>query len=109
MKTWRLTLHAEQRITDIALWTTGRFGRRQAILYQDELIDRLNRLARGEPPHARPCDILMQGRPSAKGLTYARQGQHFIIMRETAGQIDVLDFLHVSADLPTHITKLAER
>ena len=109
MKTWRLTLHAEERITEIALWTTGRFGRRQAIIYQDELIDRLNRLARGEPPHARSCDILMCGRYSVKGLTYARQGQHFIIMRETADRIDVLDFLHVSADLPMHIAKLAER
>lgn len=109
MKTWRLTLHAEQRITEIALWTTGRFGRRQAIIYQGELIDRLNRLASGEPPQARSCDILMQGRRSAKGLTYYRQGQHFIIMRETTERIDVLDFLHANSDLPLYIAKLAER
>ena len=109
MKIWRLTLLAEQRITEIALWTTGRFGRHQAIIYQDELIDRLNRLANGEPPQARSCDILMQGRHSAaKGLTYYRQGQHFIIMRETSERIDVLDFLHANSDLPKHIAKLAE-
>lgn len=109
MKTWRLTLHAEQRITEIALWTMGRFGRRQAITYQNELIDRLNRLARAEPPQARSCDVLMQGRHSGRGLTYYRQGQHFIIMRETAERIDVLDFLHANSDLPMHIANFAGR
>lgn len=109
MKTWRLTLHAEQRIAEIALWTTGRFGRSQAIAYRDELIDRLNRLAKGEPPHARPCDSLMQGKRSAQGLSYYRQGQHFIIIRETEDRIDVLDFLHASSDLPEHIAHLAKR
>lgn len=109
MKTWRLTLHAEQRITDIAIWTTGRFGGRQAIHYRDELIDRLNRLANGEPPQPRSCDLLMQGKHAATGLTYYRQGQHYIIMRETTDRIDVLDFLHANADLPMHLAKLAER
>lgn len=51
----------------------------------------------------------MQGKFSGKGLTYCRQEQHFIIMRETAERIDVLDFLHANADLPMHIAKLAER
>jgi len=108
VKIWRLTLHAEQRIADIALWTIGRFGRHQAIIYQEELIDRLNRLANSEPPKARSCDVLMQGKHSATGLTYYRQGQHFIIMRETAERIDVLDFLHASSDLPMHIARLTE-
>ncbi|NJO38197.1 MAG: type II toxin-antitoxin system RelE/ParE family toxin [Rhizobiales bacterium] len=109
MKPWRLTLQAEERIQDIARWTTARFGHRQAIVYRDKLIDRLNRLAQGEPPHARSCEILMKGRSSAEGLKYYRQGQHYIIMRETAERIDVLDFLHVNVDLPAHVERLAGR
>jgi len=50
--------------------------------------------------------IVVQGRRSAKGLTYNR---HFIIMRETAYRIDVLEFLLANAELPVQIAKLIER
>lgn len=109
MKAWRLTHDAEQRILDIALWTTLQFGRVQAVIYRDELIACLDRLAKGESPHAKPCAILMQGKHPAEGLSYYRQGQHFIIMRETAERIDVLDFLHVNSDLPSRIARLSGR
>lgn len=106
MKAWRLTRHAERRLTEIAEWTAKEFGHAQALAYQDALIERINSLAAGEAPHARPCEVLMHRRRAAPGLLYYREGNHYVIMRETADMLEILDFLHERFDLAGHIEKL---
>ncbi len=106
MKPWRLTPQAEQSLVDIAAWTFNRFGEAQSLAYRDALINRLDALAVGSPPHPRSCGLLMQGRAEAKALTYYREGGHFIIMRETEKLLEVIEFLHESSNLPDLIEKL---
>ena len=109
MKPWRLTRHAEQRLTEIAEWTAKRFGAEQALAYQDALIERIKALASGDPPTARACEVLIQGQPAARGLLYYYEGSHYIILRESDEKLDVLDFLHERSDLPKHIASLEGR
>lgn len=108
MKSWQLTQHAEWRLTEIAEWTAKQFGRAQALAYQDALIERINLLASGEPPHARSCEVLMRGCRAAPGLLYYREGSHFIIMRETSDKLEILDFLYERVDLVSHIERLSK-
>tara|TARA_R110002167_G_scaffold323757_2_gene529771 strand:- start:60 stop:413 length:354 start_codon:yes stop_codon:yes gene_type:complete len=107
VKPWRLTHQAEQSLVEIAEWTVRRFGAEQALAYRDALIARLDALASGQPPHPRPCDLLMQGRAAAAGLVFYREGGHYIVMRETEALLEVLDVLHERSDLSTHILRLS--
>jgi plasmid stabilization system protein ParE len=79
LKAWRLIRHAERRLAEIAEWTAKAFGSAQALAYQDALIERINLLASGD----RPCKALMYRRHAVLGLLYHREGNHYIIMRET--------------------------
>ena len=107
MKPFRLTRQAEARLTDIALWTVNQFGVDQARRYERELTDRLKALASGNPPHGRPCALLVPGKDSDDDLHYYRQGRHYIVYRDTPELLIVVDFVHGSRDLPRVIEDLA--
>jgi len=106
VKPWRLTPRAEQSLVDLFAWTIERFGERQALAYRDALIDRIKTIAAGEPPHPRPCALLMQDRPGAEGLVSYREGGHYIILRETETMVEVLELLHQNTNLPHHLQRL---
>ena len=106
MKPWRLTRRAERSLVDIFAWTIEQFGERQAIAYRDALIERIELIAQGQPPHPRPCDLLMQGHASADDLVYYREGGHYIVMRDSEDSLIVLEFFHQATDLPRHLQKL---
>lgn len=110
MTSWRLTPQAEESLAEIAEWTARQFGRRQALAYGDALIDRINGLAAGLLPHGRPCAALFRGEPDEQalaGLLYCREGSHYLIFRQTAETLIVLDILHGSMDLERHVSELA--
>ena len=112
MKPWRLTPQAEQSLSEIAEWTVKQFGPRQAAAYRDALIRRIDRLAAGDLPHARPCSVLFRGEPDLREfveLQYYREGSHHLIFRETPEDLVVLDVLHVRMDLERHLSVLANR
>ena len=106
MKPWRLSQQAEQRLSEIAEWTTRQFGLAQAVAYRDALIDRISGLASGRPPHGRPCEVLMRGRRNAGGLKYYREGSHYLVYRETRSELIVLEVFHASMNLEGHIGAL---
>ena len=102
MKPWRLTRHAERSLVDIFAWTIEQFGERQALAYRDALIERIELISQGQPPHPRPCDQLMQGHP----IVYYREGGHHIVMRDSEDALIVLEFFHQATDLPRHLQTL---
>lgn len=106
MKPWRLTRRAERSLVEIFAWTIGRFGERQAIAYRDALIERIAAIAAGQPPHPRPCGLLMRGHPGAADLVYFLEGGHYIVMRDAEEVLIVLEFFHSSVDLPRHLHAL---
>lgn len=63
------------------------------------MINRLSALAAGELPHGLRCNRLLAGHREVIDLEYYREGHHFIIYRNTADGIFVLDFVHGSRDL----------
>lgn len=95
---------------EIFAWTLDRFGERQAIAYRDTLIERINAIAAGQPPHPRPCDLLMGKNPGAKDLVYYREGGHYIVMRNVMRNSEealiVLEFFHQATELPRHLEAL---
>lgn len=107
MKEIRISLAAEDALADILEYPIDQWGLARAELYKDQLLERVRSVARGELPHPRSCAILMQGKRDTAGPCYCREGQHFIILRETDTRIDVVDFLHESRDLDRLIDGLA--
>jgi plasmid stabilization system protein ParE len=57
VKPWQLTRCAERSLAEILAWTIKRFGEHQAMAYRDALIERIDAIAAGLPPHPRPCGL----------------------------------------------------
>lgn len=99
---------AIERFADIIEYTIEHFGVPQAERYTAQLTARLDALAKGSGPPARPCELLMSGLREAAGLTYSREGSHILILRETSDRLDVVDILHGRMDLERHLETLAK-
>ena len=108
MRSYRLSPQAEQTLEEIIGWTIDHFGSDQAIKYKDQLIARLFSLAIDEVPHGRPCNTLLSGKRDVSDLEYYREGRHYIIYRNTADGIFVLDFIHGSRNLEALIEDLSQ-
>ena len=99
MKAVRVSPAAAAALTDILEYSIERWGPDRAEQYKKKLLDRVRAVARGEPPHPRPCEILMKGRRSAAGLCYCAVGSHFIVLRETDSLVEIVEFVHQGRNL----------
>ena len=106
MKSWQLTIQAEQSLLNIARWTFENFGEIQANKYRDILIACINKLASDLPPHGKPCSNLLLENTKTNNIFYYHIEKHYIIYRESKNNIDVLEFFHEKYDLPNHLKKL---
>ena len=50
----------------------------------------------------------MRGVRAAPGLTWYREGSHFLILRETPDTLEVVEILHGRMNLDKHLERLAE-
>lgn len=94
---------------DILHYTAERFGDAQATAYTTQLISRIEALASGTGPRARSCALLMQSAKDAGGLTYTREGGHFLILRETDENLEIVEILHGQMDLDSHLRRMSDR
>jgi plasmid stabilization system protein ParE len=94
VKQYRLTQRAKARLTEIARWTIERFGIDQALRYEAALIERVDALASGEPPHGRSCDVFLPVGPPKSNLSYYQEGSHYIIYQDASDMLTVIDFVH---------------
>ncbi len=112
MRTYRLSLQAEQTLEDIIGWTIDQFGIEQAIKYKELLENRLSSLATGKAPHGKPCNLLVSGLLDMNDLEYYRQGyrqgRHYIIYRNTDDELLVVDFVHGSRNLGAILQDLSK-
>lgn len=99
MKRVELTRNATEALADILQWTLDNFGLVQSEKYRKELMERIAKLAAGEPPSGRPLHYLIGKVPEASDLLYYKVGRHLIIYRETPDSIAVGDFIHVVRDI----------
>jgi plasmid stabilization system protein ParE len=107
MRSYRLSLQAEQTLENIFSWTIDHFGLDQAVTYKNRLITRLASLALDEVPHGRSCNNLLADKRNVVDLEYYREGRHYIIYRNTTDGIFVLDFVHGSRDLDAILCELS--
>ena len=96
------------RFADILECTIQNFGEAQANACTARLAARIEALAAGTGPRARPCELLMQGVRDASGLTWYREGSHFLILREKSDTLEVVEILHGRMNLDEHLERLAE-
>ena len=66
------------------------------------------RLPRGIGPRARRCELLMQGVRDASGLSYCREGSHFLILREKPDMLEVVEIFHVRMNIEAHLERLVK-
>ena len=102
---WRLTVQAENSLTDIALWTIETFGPRQAQAYERDLSAECERIAAGSVPSRSCRSAIDPGLPEE--LRFTRFGQHLIVFIEAPEQVVIVDFVHARRDLPGRLTDLA--
>ena len=95
------------RFADILEYTIQSFGEAQADAYTAQLAARIEALAAGTGPRARRCELLMRGVRDASGLTYYREGSHFLILREKPNTPEVVEILHGRMNLDEHLERLA--
>ena len=101
---------AISRLEEIIDYTWDNFGEAQAETYNAQLIARLEALAAGIGPRARPCEVLMQGKQGASsGLSYYREGSHSLILRESADTLEVVEIFHGRMDIDSHLKELSGR
>lgn len=106
MRGYRLSPQAEKTLEEIIGWTIDHFGIDQATNYKNQLVTRLASLAADEIPHGRSCNILISQKRKATDLEYYREGQHYIIYRNTTDGVFVLDFVHGSRNLEAILLEL---
>ena len=87
------------------LWTTERFGARQAGVYRDTLLDALAALAGGpDVPGSRSREDLLPGLRSLHVARRRRRERHFILYRAAGDDtIEVIRILHESMDVSRHL------
>ena len=91
---------------DIALWTSGRFGERQAAVYEEELIERCAAVASGAAASQSCRQIVDPDLP--EDLRFARAGRHFIVFVEDRDKVVIVEFLHAQSDLPARLSALTD-
>ena len=79
------------RMSDILAYSLERFGEAQVEGYAARLAGRLEALASGKGPDARPCERRMQGVRKASGLVGCREGAHCPVLREKLDTLEVVE------------------
>lgn len=102
-RSFRLTRQAEDSLVEIALWTIQTFGSRQANLYEAEIVDRCEAIAKGQAA-SRSCAILVA---NTQDLRFVRAGEHFLVFVEQPDEVVIVDILHSRSDLPRHVAALS--
>ena len=92
-----LSERAKRSFREIGLYSRERFGVEQMRFYLDGLLDRCKDLAAGHVPH-QSCRAIFAD-DLREDLRFARVGQHFVIFIEAAEEVQIVDFLHQSADI----------
>ncbi len=96
------------RLAEIFDYTIERFGEAQADAYAARLTQRLTDLALGRGLAARPCERLMRDTREAAGLTYVREGSHYLILRERRETLEVVEVFHERMNIEAHLERLLE-
>lgn len=102
----RLTETAKRRLDEIGRWTIENFGVAQWDRYENDLLQAVQKLARGEG-RGRSCAAMAPQHPGAAGMYYLRAGQHYLIYWVIGDEIEVLDFVHSARDLPALLAELS--
>ena len=96
------------RLADIFAYSFERFGEARAEAYAGRLAGRLETLARGEGPKARPCERLMRGVRDASGLACFHEGHHYLILREKVETLEVVEIFHERMNIEAHLERLMD-
>ena len=90
----------------ILVWTIEQFGDAQAERHTGQLVARLKALASGRPPLAKSCSKLLHGRRDATGLSYYREGRHYLILRETEHSLELVEVFHSRMNIEARLDDL---
>lgn len=97
---------ALDRLSDIASYTWDQFGEAQAEAYLRKLSERLEAVANGVGSKPRSCDLLMKGIRDDAGLTYIREGSHYLIFKDKPDVLQVVEIFHERMDIDRHLHDL---
>ena len=100
---FELSAKAARSFREIGVYTKERYGRDQMKFYLDNLLARCRALAAGHVPH-QSCRTAFAD-DLREDLRFARVGQHFVIFTETAGAVQIIDFIHQSAEISAKLER----
>ena len=97
MKPFVFSDRAEASFESILEWTFENYGGRQLDKYRDILLERCRAIGQGSALH-QSCRVMFAD-DLREDLRFARAGNHFVIFVESADEVQIVDFLHQSADI----------
>jgi toxin ParE1/3/4 len=97
MKPFSLSFRAEKSLDEIGAYSRENFGKARGQAYIGALLDRCRAIGSGHL-HTQTCrDVFAPNLRSE--LRFTRCGRHFIVFTETPTEIQIIDFIHQSADI----------
>lgn len=97
-----LTKDADADIDDIVIWTSERFGARQAATYHERIAAGLDKLARdpfGPASKARDHDL----RRGYRSLHLGGRSRHILLYRIDGRRVVIIRILHDGMDIARHL------
>lgn len=97
MKSLNFSPRSERALENIATWSAENFGVARARRYSADLLASCKRIARNEAQWRFCRDVFALDLRSE--LRFTRCGRHVIIFTEIPSEIQIIDFIHQSADI----------
>ena len=98
-----LSRPAEDDLANIARWTAEQFGKKQAEVYVDAILDTIAELIVREPARSKARDEITVGLRTLHMATRGRRGRHLLMYTASDDLLTVVRILHDSMEVSLHL------
>lgn len=98
-----LSREAETDLANIATWTAENYGKKQAEIYIDAILDTIDELSVGEPVRSKPRDEIAIGIRTLHMTKRGRRGRHLLVYKAGNERLTIVRILHDSMEVSRHL------
>ncbi len=98
-----LSREAETDLANIAAWTAENYGKKQAEICIDAILDTIDELSVGEPVRSKPRDEIAIGIRTLHMTKRGRRGRHLLVYKAGNDRLTIVRILHDSMEVSRHL------